>query len=62
MVLTDVVGEEDDKEWGDEVVDALYVATGRVSHRPDEQHPLKTLLHNLLLKQWNLRIHSRDID
>ncbi len=60
-VLTDMVGEKDNKEWSDEIIDALHVATGRMPHGPDEQHSLKTLLHNLLLEEHDLRIHSRHI-
>ena len=30
--LTDVVGEEDDKERCDQVINALHIATGRMAH------------------------------
>ncbi len=60
-VLTDMVREEDNKEWSDEVVDTLDVAAGRVPHGPDEQHSLETFLYYLLLKEHDLRIHSRYI-
>ena len=62
LQLTDVVGEKDDKERRDEVVDSLDVATGWVPHGPDEQYPLKALLNYLLLKQGDIWIHPRYID
>ena len=42
-MLTYVLEDVDDEEGSDQVVDALDVATGRVSDRPDEQDPLKDL-------------------
>ena len=62
LSLTDVVGEKDDKERRDEVIDSLDVAAGGVTHRPDEQYPLETLLHDLLLEEGDVRIHARNID
>ena len=44
-LLTNIVGEEDDKERSDEVVDSLDVAAGGVTHRPDEEYSSKTLLY-----------------
>lgn len=41
--LTDVIGEKDNKEWSHEIIDALYIATSRVTHRPNEQYTLETL-------------------
>ena len=32
LSLTDVVGEEYNKEWSDEVIDSLHIATSRMSH------------------------------
>ena len=63
-MLTDVVGEEDDKERGHEVVDSLNVAAGRVPHGPDEQNPLETLYHKQTLgysenTEQDLRIRSK---
>lgn len=43
MPLTDVLREEDNKEGGDQVVDALHVAAGWVSNGPDKQDPFKDL-------------------
>ena len=62
LSLTDVVGEKDDKERRDEVIDSLDVAAGGVTHRPDEQYPLETLLHDLLLEERDVRIHTGNID
>ena len=31
-ILTDIVGEKDDKEWCDEVIDALDIAASWVTH------------------------------
>ena len=39
------LGEKDNKEWCDEVIDALHIATGWVSDGPDEENPLKYLQH-----------------
>lgn len=41
--LTDVLKDVDDKEWRDQVVDALHIAAGRVADGPDKQDPLKYL-------------------
>lgn len=41
--LTHKLGEEDDEEGRDEVVDALHVATCWMSDGPDKQNPLKDL-------------------
>ena len=60
--LTYIVGEEDDEEWSDEVIDTLDVSAGRVTHRPDKQDPLKTLLYDLLLEERNVWVHARNID
>ncbi len=60
--LTYIVGEEDDKEWCDKVIDALDVAAGRVSHGPDKQNTLKTFLYDLLLEQRHIWIHTRNIN
>ena len=60
--LTDIVGEKDDKERSDEVIDSLDVAAGGVTHRPDEQYPLETLLHDLLLEEGDVGIHTGNID
>ena len=62
LSLTDVVGEKDDKERRDEVVDSLDVAAGGVTHRPDEQYPLETLLDDLLLEEGDVRIHTGNIN
>lgn len=43
MVLTNVLKDVDDKEWRDQVIDALHVATGRVADGPDKQDSLKNL-------------------
>ena len=43
VTFTDVLGQKDHKEWRDEVVDALYVAAGRVSDGPDVEDTLKYL-------------------
>ena len=60
--LTDIVGEKNDKERCNEVIDALDIAAGRVTHGPDEQNPLETLLHYLLLEERDVRVHARNID
>ena len=60
--LTDVIGQEHDKERCDKIIDPLNIAASRVPHGPDKQDSLKTLLHNLLLKKLNLRVHSWDIN
>ena len=62
MSLTDIVGEKDNKEGSDEVVDALDVAASRVSHRPDKQDSLEALLYYLLLEERDIWIHAGDID
>lgn len=62
VILTDVVGKKDDKERRDQVIDPLDVPTGRVSHGPDKQDTLETLLHYRLLEQWDLRVHTRNIN
>ena len=62
LSLTDIIGEKDDKERSDEVVDALDVAAGWVAHRPDEQYPLETLLYELLLEEGDVGIHARNIN
>lgn len=42
--LTNVLKDVDDKERRDQVVDALYVAAGRMADGPDKQDPLKNLM------------------
>ncbi len=60
-ILTDIVREEDNKEGSDEVVDALDIAASRMSHGPDEEHSLETLLNYLLLEEGDLRVHPRHV-
>ena len=43
--LTNVLKDVDNKEWRDQVIDALHIATGRVADGPDKQDPLKNLTH-----------------
>lgn len=46
MSLTNILGEEDDKERSDQVVDSLHIAAGWVSNGPDEQDSFKDLGKN----------------
>lgn len=41
--LTDKLGQEDDKEGGDQVIDALNVAAGWVADGPNKEDTLKHL-------------------
>lgn len=43
LSLTDVFREEHNKEWSDQVIDALHIAAGWVSNGPDKQDSFKDL-------------------
>lgn len=45
IALTNVLKDVDDEERGDQVVDALHVAAGRVADCPNKQDALKNLAH-----------------
>ena len=60
-VLVNKILEEYHQEGGDEVVDALDVARGRVPDGPDVEDPLHHLLHTSLLEQSHQRGHARDV-
>lgn len=46
LSLTNVLREEHNKEGGDQVIDALHIAAGRVANGPDKQDSLKNLGKN----------------
>lgn len=43
LPLTNIFKDENDKEWCDQVVDALHVAASGMPDGPDKQDPLKNL-------------------
>lgn len=58
--LTDVLEDEDDEEWRDQVVDALHVAAGRMPDGPDEQNPLKYLQQTDTSSQSKTMAYGRE--
>jgi hypothetical protein len=55
------LSEIDENKWSREVIDSLYVPTGRVSHRPSEQNTDHHYLNRLGAKQFNLWLSSINV-
>ena len=53
FLLTDVFGEEHDKEWNNEVVNPLHIATGGMPDRPYKQDAFEKLIKKKKKKNEN---------
>ena len=62
VLLTNVIAEEDNKEGGHQIIDALHVAAGRSSDGPDVKDPLKSILAQFLLEEGHTGVHAGDIN
>src|SRR3569833_367666 len=58
----DVDAQEDLPEGGDEVVDTLDVAAGRVAHGPDVEDALERPLGGLVAVELDVRVRARHVD
>lgn len=60
--LTNVLGEEHNKERSDQVIDSLYIAAGWVSNGPDKQDSFKDLEKNEGKQVPALAVHKGEAE
>ena len=61
LTVVDELGEENNEERRDQIIDALNVAAGWMADSPDEEDSFEGFLHDGLLKYRQQRIHAWNV-